>query len=148
MRSLAKSWLGLLLLCLVTVASINVFAAETVVDETQVETRLKALSTELRCLVCQNTTLADSNAGLAEDLRNEIRTLLREGKTDEEVKAYLVARYGEFVLYRPPVQANTLLLWFGPFVMLFIGVVILVVVLKKRASQPEAVTPIKPKKRR
>jgi cytochrome c-type biogenesis protein CcmH len=103
-------------------------------ESQQIESRLKALSTELRCLVCQNTTLSDSNAPLAEDLRNEIRTLMLEGKTDEEVTAYLVARYGDFVRYKPPVQANTALLWFGPFVILIVGVVILFRVLKKHAA--------------
>lgn len=110
------------------------------VENQQIESRLKALSTELRCLVCQNTTLSDSNAPLAEDLRNEIRTLMREGKTDEEVTAYLVARYGDFVRYKPPVQANTALLWFGPFIILIIGVVILFKVLKKHAANNQLAT--------
>jgi cytochrome c-type biogenesis protein CcmH len=110
------------------------FANTTAAEDQEVEARLKALSTELRCLVCQNTTLSDSNAPLAEDLRNEIRTLMREGKTDEEVTAYLVARYGDFVRYKPPVQANTALLWFGPFVILLVGVVLLFKVLKKQAA--------------
>lgn len=112
--------------------SFNLYAATE--TNPQTEARLKALSSELRCLVCQNTTLADSNAPLAEDLRNEIRDLMQQGKTDEEVKAYLVERYGDFVLYRPPMQANTALLWFGPFVMLAIGIITLLVVLKKRIS--------------
>jgi cytochrome c-type biogenesis protein CcmH len=110
------------------------FADTSNVEDQQIEARLKALSTELRCLVCQNTTLSDSNAPLAEDLRNEIRTLMHEGKTDEEVTAYLVERYGDFVRYRPPMQANTALLWLGPFVMLLIGVFVLIRVLKKHAA--------------
>jgi cytochrome c-type biogenesis protein CcmH len=101
------------------------------------EARLKSLSTELRCLVCQNSTLADSDANLAQDLRNEIRMLIDDGKTDEEVVAFLVARYGDFVTFRPPVNANTALLWFGPFIMLIIGAIILIVTLKKRAGMPE-----------
>lgn len=101
------------------------------------EARLKSLSTELRCLVCQNSTLADSDAELAQDLRNEIRKLIDEGKTDEEVVAFLVARYGDFVTFRPPVNASTALLWFGPFIMLFVGAITLIVVLKKRAGTPE-----------
>ena len=109
-------------------------------QDQKIEARLKALSSELRCLVCQNTTLADSSAPLAEDLRNEIRELMHQGKTDEEVKAYLVERYGDFVLYRPPMQTNTALLWFGPFIMLLIGAITLVVVLKKRASATETTT--------
>jgi len=98
------------------------------------EVRLKRLSTELRCLVCQNSTLADSDAELAQDLRNEIRTLIDDGKTDEEVVAFLVARYGDFVTFRPPVNANTALLWFGPFIMLFIGALVLILMLKKRSA--------------
>ena len=98
------------------------------------QARLKNLSTELRCLVCQNSTLADSDAPLAQDLRNEIRKLIETGKSDEEVVAYLVARYGDFVTFRPPVNASTALLWFGPFIMLIIGLITLIVVLKKRAK--------------
>lgn len=109
------------------------FAADNPADPA-IEARLKILSTELRCLVCQNSTLADSDASLAQDLRNEIRKLMKEGKTDEEVVAYLVARYGDFVTFRPPVNASTALLWFGPFIMLLIGAITLIVVLKKRST--------------
>ena len=110
------------------------FAQDQVSESPAVEARLKNLSTELRCLVCQNSTLADSDAPLAQDLRNEIRKLIETGKTDEEVVAYLVARYGDFVTFRPPVNASTALLWFGPFIMLIIGLITLIVVLKKRAK--------------
>jgi cytochrome c-type biogenesis protein CcmH len=72
----------------------------------------------LRCLVCQNQTLADSNADLAVDLKRQIETLLAQGQTDNQIRDYMVARYGDFVLYRPPLQSNTLLLWIGPFAML------------------------------
>ncbi|MEP7062924.1 MAG: cytochrome c-type biogenesis protein [Betaproteobacteria bacterium] len=82
------------------------------------DTRLKHLELELRCLVCQNQTLADSNAPLAEDLRREVRELAVAGRSDNEIRAFLTARYGDFVLYDPPVQRNTWLLWFGPFVLL------------------------------
>mgnify|MGYP001191315372 CR=1 FL=1 len=85
------------------------------------EARLKALSLELRCLVCQNQTIADSNADLAVDLRRIVRSQILEGKSDREIKEYLVARYGDFVLYKPPVQGNTTLLWFGPFALLLGG---------------------------
>lgn len=132
MMCLGKSYIALLI-CTMLMISTS-FANTTAAEDQEIEARLKALSTELRCLVCQNTTLSDSNAPLAEDLRNEIRTLMREGKTDEEVTAYLVARYGDFVRYKPPVQANTALLWFGPFVILLIGVVLLFKVLKKQAA--------------
>jgi cytochrome c-type biogenesis protein CcmH len=96
------------------------------------EARLKTLSEELRCLVCQNQTLADSTAPLAEDLRREVRELAMQGKSDAEIKQYLVARYGDFVLYKPPVKPTTWLLWFGPFAFLFGGALIWFVVLRRR----------------
>jgi cytochrome c-type biogenesis protein CcmH len=83
--------------------------------------RFRALATELRCLVCQNQTLADSNAPLAEDLRREVARLMAEGRDDAAVKSYLVDRYGEFVLYRPPFSARNALLWAGPFLLLLGG---------------------------
>ena len=94
--------------------------------------RLKKLETELRCLVCQNQTLADSNADLADDLRREVRELALAGKTDNEIKAYLVARYGDFVLYNPPLKAITSLLWLGPFALLVGGTALWWVVLRRR----------------
>jgi len=96
------------------------------------EARLKALSEELRCLVCQNQTLADSNAPLAEDLRREVRELANSGKSDADIKAYLVARYGDFVLYRPPLQSNTWLLWIGPFALLAGGASIWYAIVRRR----------------
>lgn len=113
-----------------------VFAAEAkpLAEDPVIEARLKAMSQELRCLVCQNQTLADSSAPLAEDLRKEIRVLMHEGKSDKEVVDYLVARYGDFVRYRPPVNNETALLWFGPFLLLIIGGFVLYKVLKKQAS--------------
>jgi len=87
-------------------------------DEPVLEARLLKLSEELRCLVCQNESLASSRAELADDLRREVRSLLREGKTDPQVKDFLVERYGDFVLYRPELKPMTWLLWFGPFVLL------------------------------
>jgi len=130
MRTLFSS---LLILSLFSFSTPSV-AADKVSDSPEVEARLKKLSVELRCLVCQNSTLSDSDAPLAQDLRNEIRKLLESGKTDDEVVAYLVARYGDFVTFRPPVNASTALLWFGPFIMLIIGLITLVIVLKKRAA--------------
>jgi cytochrome c-type biogenesis protein CcmH len=85
------------------------------------EKRVMALAEELRCLVCQNQTLADSHAALAVDLKNRIRELLREGKTEREVLDFMVQRYGDFVLYRPPLRAATALLWGGPFILLALG---------------------------
>ena len=111
--------------------------AKALAEDPALEARLKAMSHELRCLVCQNQTLSDSSAPLAEDLRREIRAQMREGKTDQEVIDYLVARYGDFVRYRPPVNNSTALLWFGPFLLLVIGGFILYRVLKKHAGNDE-----------
>lgn len=102
-------------------------------DDPALEARLKVMSQELRCLVCQNSTLADSDAPLAEDLRNEIRSQMRAGKSDQEIVDYLVARYGDFVRYRPPVNNATAILWFGPFLLLLAGGFVLYRVLKKQA---------------
>jgi cytochrome c-type biogenesis protein CcmH len=96
------------------------------------EARLKKLESELRCLVCQNQTLADSNADLASDLRREVRDLALAGKNDSEIRDYLVARYGDFVLYDPPFKRTTLLLWLGPFVLLAGGALVWWRVLRHR----------------
>ncbi|MFI4926047.1 MAG: cytochrome c-type biogenesis protein [Burkholderiales bacterium] len=103
------------------------------------EQRLKRLENDLRCLVCQNQTLADSSAPLAEDLRREVRTLAAAGKSDDEIRAFLVARYGDFVLYRPPVKGTTWLLWFGPFALLGLGAVVWLGVVRRRRAAPEPV---------
>ena len=95
--------------------------------------RLKALENELRCLVCQNQTLADSNAPLAEDLRREVRELATGGKSDDEIRAYLVARYGDFVLYKPPVKSTTYVLWLAPFLLLAGGAGAWWVIVRRRS---------------
>ncbi len=105
------------------------------------EARFRALSAELRCVMCQNQSLADSNAQIAHDLRLQVLTLMREGKTDREIKDYLVARYSDFVLYSPPVRPSTWLLWFGPGVMLLGGAVVVVLVVRKRAGTAPAAPP-------
>ena len=97
------------------------------------EARMTRITAELRCLVCQNQTIADSNAGLAVDLRRETREMLRQGKSDAEIIAYMTARYGDFVLYRPPLKSTTMLLWFGPALMLLGGGAVLVAVLRRRS---------------
>ena len=102
------------------------------------EKRVIALSEELRCLVCQNQTLADSNAPLAEDLRNQVREKMRAGKSDREVIDFLVERYGDFVLYRPPLKATTILLWFGPFLLLALGFAVLLRRVRRRRQGPDA----------
>ena len=106
-----------------------------VFDTPELAARLKHLSIELRCLVCQNQSLADSNAPLAEDLRQEIRLLMANGKTDEEVVEFLVARYGDFVRYRPPLKSTTWLLWFGPFLLLGVGGTMLSLALRRRQKK-------------
>src|SRR6476661_10547423 len=101
-------------------------------EDPQIEQRMKHLTEQLRCLVCQNETLADSRADLAENLRKEIREQIKAGKSDQEIIAFLTQRYGDFVLYNPPVKATTYLLWFGPFVLLFVGAGVLYRYLKHR----------------
>jgi cytochrome c-type biogenesis protein CcmH len=104
-------------------------------DDPVVEQRLTNIAEELRCLVCQNESLAGSRADLAQDLRREVRTLIKDGKTDQEVKDFLVSRYGDFVLYRPQVKPTTYVLWGGPFVLLIIGIAALVNYLRRRSRQ-------------
>jgi cytochrome c-type biogenesis protein CcmH len=100
--------------------------------------RVAALAVELRCLVCQNQTLADSNAPLAVDLRNQIREQLEKGASEQDVIDYMVARYGDFVLYKPPFKASTLALWLGPFVLLALGVwALLRQIARRRVPAPE-----------
>jgi cytochrome c-type biogenesis protein CcmH len=101
-------------------------------DDPAVEARLKQLASELRCLVCQNQTLADSNAPLAEDLRREVREMIAKNMSDQEIIDFLVSRYGDFVLYRPPFKTTTVLLWAGPFVLVVGGGVVLAVTLRRR----------------
>lgn len=112
-------------------------AAPTAADPA-LEARVMALAGTLRCLVCQNETLADSQADLAADLRNQIREKLKAGESDDDIVKYLVARYGDFVLYRPPLQANTTLLWFGPFVLLAAAFAFLVFYVRRRRKVQQA----------
>jgi cytochrome c-type biogenesis protein CcmH len=102
------------------------------------EKRVMALAEELRCLVCQNQTLAESNAPLAEDLRNQVRERMRKGESDREVVDFLVERYGDFVLYRPPLKATTVLLWFGPLLLLVGGLAVLLRRVRRRRAAGEA----------
>jgi cytochrome c-type biogenesis protein CcmH len=102
------------------------------------EKRVMTLAEELRCLVCQNQTLAESNAPLAEDLRNQLREKMREGKSDKEVVDFLVERYGDFVLYRPPLKGTTVLLWFGPLLLLVAGFAALLRRVQRRRKLADA----------
>ena len=132
-----KAWLFALLMLLSAAAG----AMDPIVfrDDAE-EARFRALSAELRCVMCQNQSLADSNAQIAHDLRLQVLELMREGKTDAEIKDYLVARYSEFVLYNPPVRPATWLLWFGPAALLLGGAFVVVAVVKRRSRQAPADT--------
>ena len=129
------------LVCVLTgvLALTAVFSAQSVelrsFKSAEEEARFKALSEELRCLVCQNQSLADSDAELARDLRREVHEMIDAGKSDEQILDFLVARYGDFVLYRPPLNASTLLLWIGPFVVLLGALIALIISVRKRARE-------------
>ncbi len=105
------------------------------------EQRVMTLAAGLRCLVCQNQTIADSSAPLAEDLRNQVREKMRQGASDSQIIDFMVARYGDFVLYRPPVKATTLLLWFGPLLLVVAGLLVLLRRIRRRPPpEPELTT--------
>ena len=126
-------FLPLLLICLLApMALAQVQEEEVSSGDPVIEQRLANLSKELRCLQCQNQTLAESPAGLASDLRREIRAQMKAGKSDQEVIAFLTQRYGDFILYRPRVTFTTYLLWFGPFVLLLAGLYVLFRYIKQR----------------
>lgn len=128
----------LVILCLFAagpaLASINVYQF----DNPEQEARFKRLSEELRCLVCQNQNLADSNAELAQDLRREVHTMIVAGKSDADIVKFMTERYGDFVLYRPPMKAGTLLLWVGPFVLLLLGILVLARLVRQRGMTADA----------
>jgi cytochrome c-type biogenesis protein CcmH len=104
-------------------------------DSPDQEQRYNKLIEELRCLVCQNQNLADSNAELAVDLRRKTYEMVKQDKTEQEIASYMVDRYGDFVLYRPPLNSNTLLLWIGPFIILLIGVGLLIRTIRRRRAE-------------
>ena len=133
LRILLRSLVSLLLVA----AALGAMAKEAApaAADPVLEARMQAIAIELRCLVCQNQTIADSHADLAVDLRNQVREMLRQGKSDREIIDYMTARYGDFVLYRPPVKGTTMLLWFGPAVLLVGGVGILWLVLRRRSRR-------------
>ena len=131
-------WLLLIILLVPCLAGAE--EARPLADNPQAEARLKHLAVELRCLVCQNQTLADSNAPLAEDLRREVREMIAKDMSDREIIDFLVQRYGDFVLYRPPWKASTTLLWLGPFLLLIAGATALVLALRRRQKKLVDVT--------
>ncbi|MEW6707856.1 MAG: cytochrome c-type biogenesis protein [Pseudomonadota bacterium] len=111
-------------------------------EDPALEARMLDIAAELRCLVCQNQSIADSHSGLAEDLRRQIREQLRAGHSDEQIRGYMTERYGDFVLYRPPLKPTTLLLWAGPALLLLVGLGVLLRVLRQRSRlAPEAFEP-------
>ena len=128
--------MGKLLVLMVAVLVINVVHAADAPakDDPQLDERVMALAETLRCLVCQNQTIADSPAELATDLKKQIREKMQQGMSDREIINYLVARYGDFVLYRPPLKATTILLWFGPFLFLVAGLAALFYRLARRRN--------------
>jgi len=119
---------------LLMLVSFAAFAREAppAAEDPVLEKRMLRIAAELRCLVCQNQTIADSNADLAVDLREQVRRMLKQGQSEEQIVRYMTDRYGDFVLYRPPVKGSTLLLWFGPAVLLVGGLAVLIIVLRRR----------------
>ena len=126
-----RSSVALLVLCLSTM----------VWGDEALDRRVTRLAHELRCLVCQNQSLAESNAPLAIDLRNQIREQVRAGRSDDQIRAYMVERYGDFVLYKPPLKASTLVLWLGPLALLILGAAIFWTVVARRRPKQTAPEP-------
>jgi cytochrome c-type biogenesis protein CcmH len=136
-----RTLLAVVLLALATAAHGQ--AEEVAKPDQAVEDRLKALAEELRCLVCQNQTIADSHAPLAVDLRNQIRGQIAQGRSDDQIRAYMVERFGDFVLYRPPFKATTVVLWLGPFALIAFGAVTFALIVRRRRGHggPQEVSP-------
>jgi cytochrome c-type biogenesis protein CcmH len=124
-----------LLLCLFSLTAFAIDASKPL-DDPALQARYEALISEVRCMQCQNQSIKDSNAFLASDLRREIRELLVAGRTDAEIKEFLVARYGEFVLYRPRMAGRTLILWIAPLALILVGAVIVTRIVRARAGLP------------
>lgn len=128
--------LTLFIALLVSLPSARAGEAKSLAPDAAIEARVHRLGEELRCLVCQNQSLADSHSGLAEDLRREMRTQMAGGKSDQEVVDFMVARYGDFVRYRPPFKASTFLLWLGPLLLLLLAVIALFRFFRKSDQEP------------
>jgi len=132
-----RDWFPVLLLILAFARPAWAGEAAPAAADPALEERVTALATELRCLVCQNQTLADSNAPLAVDLRNQIREKMQQGASERDIVDYMVARYGDFVLYRPPFKATTVLLWAGPILLMIAGLAALYFRLARRRAEPK-----------
>jgi len=130
-------FLVILLLTLQCAMGVHANEATPLADDPVVEQRLITIAEELRCLVCQNESLAGSRSDLANDLRREVRTLIKSGKSDPEIREYLVSRYGDFVLYRPPFKPTTWLLWFGPLLLLIGAIWLLLTAIKRNQKQKD-----------
>ncbi len=126
-----------LLACSLSVMSLGwAIDGESELEDPVLQARYENINQELRCLVCQNQTIADSNAGLAVDLRRQVREMLEAGKSDEEIMAFMTQRYGDFVTYRPPFTTRTYFLWFAPLIFVLIGLAVIVSIVRNRSSLP------------
>jgi len=135
-RAIVRIFMVLSLVGFGSVPALAADAAPAAADPA-LEARMLQITAELRCLVCQNQTIADSHADLAVDLRRQVREMLQQGQTDQQVVDYMTARYGDFVLYRPPFKATTALLWVGPGAMAVLGLLLLVFILRHRSRLPD-----------
>jgi cytochrome c-type biogenesis protein CcmH len=135
MPELLSRWMLALALALPMLAGAKEAAPAS--DDPVLEARVMRIAAELRCLVCQNQTIADSHADLAQDLRQQVREMLQKGQSDAQIIDYMTQRYGDFVLYRPPVKSTTALLWYGPAVLMLGGLGVLAVVLRRRSKLPD-----------
>ncbi len=135
MPELLSRWMLALLLALPLAAGAK--EATPASDDPVLEARVMRIAAELRCLVCQNQTIADSHADLAQDLRQQVREMLQKGQSDAQIIDYMTQRYGDFVLYRPPVKSTTALLWYGPALLMLGGLGVLAVVLRRRSKLPD-----------
>jgi cytochrome c-type biogenesis protein CcmH len=135
MPELFFRWMLALLLALPLAAGAKEAAPAS--DDPVLEARVMRIAAELRCLVCQNQTIADSHADLAQDLRQQVREMLQKGQTDAQIIDYMTQRYGDFVLYRPPVKSTTALLWYGPALLMLGGLGVLAIVLRRRSKLPD-----------
>ncbi len=136
--ALARLLVAMSLFAALGLLGANARAAEALpaAADPELERRMLQITSELRCLVCQNQTVAGSSAGLADDLREQVREMLHKGASNEEIISFMTARYGDFVLYRPPVKTTTVLLWVGPTVLMIGGVAMLIIVLRRRSRMP------------
>jgi cytochrome c-type biogenesis protein CcmH len=121
-----------MLAVVIPVCSVVAKEARPMADDPVIEARMMALASNMRCLVCQNQTLADSHSDFAADLRKEMREMMKQGKSDQEIVDFMVARFGDFILFNPPMKSTTIMLWFGPFILLVFGAGILFVTLQRR----------------